>query len=580
MKFSMQLVLSFSAVFPDETPKEVHEYLEGIERETLMKVGSFFLGFKNHNSQYSDPIDFMKMFFSKKNAEIFERASGNIKIFLDANGYTTEIAKIPYVVSSLKFFEFAFNHDIIDNQNKTEEQIEIDIFKAYLLLNERLTTERNIIIDEIHKYLPVHKKPAGILLFLQLHNYDLTNYDLDKLFTTQFLRALMFFDFLSQREDCILLLKEFYNYFGVEDYKDYLKRILPLTISVAKGTKEAHTDIILDNDATQNDVEFLNKLIIDNIEVLEDFDFKNIRANPLYKVSDRNYRLINPPFAMEMVYNGLYWKFKEIYDKMPKNQRPKDLYGLKTFEFSEKFVLNRLLNEYFGNRFIQKTGDELDGTYDGAPDYYVRNLNNILLFESKDIMINAQVKASLDFLEIQEALAEKLYKKADGTPKAVLQLINSIIKILTSTQGFDDDYSVDKVIINPILILHYRMFNTAGLNKFVNFWFQEELHILKEKGLNISNVKPLVIIDIDTLIFNKDIFVDRILELEACLYEYQTDYVGYNGQGRFFTTQDYQTQALKNSFIPFGNYLDDKIDKMGLRKTPREITEKGYKIFD
>ena len=29
--------------------------------------------------------------------------------------------------------------------------------------------------------------------------------------------------------------------------------------------------------------------------------------------------------------------------------------------------------------------------------------------------------------------------------------------------------------------------------------------------------------DTSKFIFNKDIFVDRILELEACLYEYQTD---------------------------------------------------------
>lgn len=98
--------------------------------------------------------------------------------------------------------------------------------------------------------------------------------------------------------------------------------------------------------------------------------------------------------------------------------------------------------------------------------------------------------------------------------------------------------------------------------------------------MNVSNVRPLVIIDIDTLIFNKDIFVDRILELENCLMDYQTDYVGYNGQGRFFTSQEYQNQALYNSFLPFGAYLDDRIDKMRLRKIPRDIEEKGFKIFD
>ena len=439
---------------------------------------------------------------------------------------------------------------------------------------------RDSTIHQIDDLLPFHKKATGILLFLQLHNFDLTNYDIDKLFTTQFLRALMFFDFLQQREDCQTLLKEFYKYFEVEDYKEYLKRILPLTTSIVKKDKEAHTDIVLDESATEKDIEFLNKLAIDNIELLEDFDFKNIRSTPIYRISDRTFRIISPLFAMELVYNGLYWKFKGINDNLTKQEKPKDLYGLKTFEFSEKFVLNTVLKEFFGDRFLQKTGEELDRNFNGAPDYYVRNDNKIILFESKDIMLNAQIKESMDFLEIQQALSEKLYKKEDGTGKAVMQLIGNIRKILTSKLGFDTDYSVKDVIINPVVVLHYRMFNTPGLNKFINFWFQEELLVLKNEVINITNVKPLVIIDIDTLIFNKDVFADRILELENCLIDYQNDYVGYLGEGRFFTSEEYQKQALFNSFLPFGAYLDDKIDKMGLRKSPRDIENKGFKIFE
>jgi len=581
MKFSMKLVLSFSEIFPNETPKQLSEYLQGIERKKLMKIGSFFLGFNHKGSQYADPIAFMQMFFSPKNSEIFQQAANNIQTYLIKQGHAIENAEIPYVVSSLNFFELAYNiseQEIVEE--KSDEEIEIAVFKAYLLLNEQLTKVRDSTIHQIDKLLPVHKKPTGVLLFLQLHNFDLTNYDLDKLFTTQFLRALMFFDFLHQREDCKTLLEEFYKYYGVEDYKEYLKRILPLTTSIIKKDKEAHTDIILDETADEKDIEFLNKLAIDNIDVLNDFDFKNIRATPIYRVSERTFRIISPLFAMELVYNGLYWKLKEINDKLLKQQKPKDLYGLKTFEFSEKFVLNTVLKEIFGDRFFQKTGEELDRQFDGAPDYYVRKDNKIILFESKDIMLNAQVKESMDFLEIQQALNEKLYKKEDGTGKAVMQIIGNVRKVLTSNLGFDADYSAEDIIITPVLVLHYRMFNTSGLNKFINFWFQEELQLLKNEGLKISNVQPLVIVDIDTLIFNKDIFADRILELDDCLTDYQTDYVGYNGQGRTFTSQKYQEQALFNSFLPFSAYLDDKIDKMGIRKIPRDIEDKGFKIFD
>lgn len=580
MKISPQKILTFSCVFPDETPKQIEEYLDGIKREELMKMGTIFLGFKNYNSQYSDPADFIKMLFSEKNNTFLQKASENIQAYINVSPFKIETLQVPYVVSSLKFFEFGFNQKIIKGEIKSEEQTEIDVFKAYLLLNEQLTEPREILVDDVEISLPSHKRTAGRLLYLYLHNNDLNNYELDKLFATQYIRALRFFDFLSQRDDCVFLLNEFYLYFGVKDYNEYLTRILPLQYGIVMREKEAHTDLIVEATANQSDIDFLNRLTIDHVDLIEGFDFKDLRGNPLYKVTEGHYRLINPPFVIEMLYNGMYWKLKEISNKIPENQKPKDLYGLKTLEYSEKFALNSVLKEYFGDRYFQKNGDELDVNYDGAPDYYARNSNSILLFESKDIMINAKTKESLDFGDIQKELAEKLYKRKDGKGKAVMQLIKSLLKILTRSQGYDKDYDPAKIIINPILVVHYRMFNTPGLNKFINHWFQEELLLLKKKGLNISNVKPLVIIDMDTLIFNRDHFADGILDLESCLFEYQSDYVGYDGKGRSFINNEYEIQAFYDSYLPFSSFLEARTDKMGLRNLPRELREKIRQIFD
>jgi hypothetical protein len=578
MKFSNKIVLPFSAIFPDEKPKPIEEYLKGIDRERLLKIGSFFLGFSHSDSEYANPYHFMGMFFSKGNAPIFQTSILNLERFLSDTNLKHSDVEIPYVISSLNLFEFAFE---LQNEGniKSEEDIEISVFKAYLLLNEHSTSKYNHSFNALEKKLPRHKLPAGLLLAQQLHNCDLTNYSVDKLFSTQFIRALMFFEFLGQRDDCKVLLEEFYKYFGVSDYKDYLKRILPLSTNIIMRTKESYTDIILDDFATEKDIEFLDKLIINDIEVIEDFDFKNIRSKPLYKVSNGVYRFISPLFAMESIYNGLYWKLKEINDKLPKTSKPKDLYGLKTYEFSEKFVLNSILNEFFNFRYFTKTGDELEEKYDGASDYYVRTIKSITIFESKDIMLSAEIKQSIYFDEIEKTLVEKLYKKADGTPKAVMQLINNVIKILSGQLGFDSDYNIDELKINPVLVLHHRMFNVPGLNKFLNFWFQEELKVLKEKGYDISKVSPLVIIDVDTLIFNKDAFVDQKIEMEDCLHEYQENYLNYTKMGKYFKNEQEAVQATKMSYLPFSSFLDIKIDELGIRVIPRDIEEKGYKIF-
>jgi len=137
------------------------------------------------------------------------------------------------------------------------------------------------------------------------------------------------------------------------------------------------------------------------------------------------------------------------------------------------------------------------------------------------------VKQSSDFKLINNELAIKLYQNEKGKPKAVLQIINNIHRILSKTLEFDSGFNPKNVVIHPVLVLHYRIFNTAGLNKWINFWFQDELEKLKQEGYNTSNVKPIVLIDIDTLIFNKDVFKNRNLTLEEVLIHYQDNYTNF-----------------------------------------------------
>ena len=425
------------------------------------------------------------------------------------------------------------------------------------------------------------KYATAYCLGLFLNNSDLVNYDVKKVFTTQVLRAISFFEFLESRNDTKELLKEFYKEYDISNYQEYIKRLLPIQIAVLKKEKEAHTDInITQNEGKESSISFLNKFSIKESELLKDFDFRNIRSDPMYRFDENTFRLISPLFVLELIGNGLYFKFKQINDRLPKEKKVKDLYGLKTYDFSEKYILHKILKEYFGNRYFQKNGDELDAQYDGAPDYYVRNGKKIFLFESKDILINAIAKQSSDFREIEKELFIKLYKNEEGKPKAVLQIINNIRKILSKKLEFDSNYSTKNVIVYPVLILHYRIFNTAGLNKWINFWFQKELDKLEKEGFNISNIKPLILIDIDTLIFHKEVFAGRKLSLEEVLNEYGNNYINFTVKRKKYRSEEDALQASKNSFIPFGHYLDNKVDLKKLKEVPKELMEKTYGLFD
>lgn len=571
MSFQYAIPLPYNLIFPEEAPQELFEYFNGIDKEFLKKAGAFLLGLNNRNSKWEDPKDFVALFFSQGNADIANQILLKIENLGDEYKYT-----IPYEVSSLKLFEYVFDNEIPNENILSQEQQEVNIFKAYLLLNQLTTEEAGKITAVSLIDVPADRKPAAALIANHFHNFDLTNYDLDKLFSTQMIRSIMLFEFLENEPKAKPLLKEFYQKFEVTDYKDFLKRLIPISTAIAMKNKESYTDIdVSNNKDLKSNIDFLEKFSVEDADKIEGFDFKGLRSKPMYKVEEGLYRIISPLFALELLYNGLYWKLKETNEALPDEERIKDFNGMKTLKFSEIFCLHKILKKYFGNRYLQYSGEQLDANYEGAPDYYVRNGKRIFLFESKDILTTAEVKESTDFLKIEKLLSDKLYK-----PKGIMQIIANVKKALTNNFGFDNKINPNTVIIYPILVLHNRMFMTAGMNKLLNHWFNDELEKLRQEGFNLSKVRPLVIIDIDTLIFNQDVFINKRLDFENCLIEYQEAYINFTTVGRKYVSEKAALDALKASYMPFSFFLDSKVDKLGYRKIPAELREKGYTLFN
>ncbi|PHS10308.1 MAG: hypothetical protein COA88_02365 [Kordia sp.] len=139
---------------------------------------------------------------------------------------------------------------------------------------------------------------------------------------------------------------------------------------------------------------------------------------------------------------------------------------------------------------------------------------------------------------IQQAVYLKLRFTLSYRDVEEFMAIRSVRHILKGQLAFDTRLKHKNIAIHPILVLHYRMFNAGGLNKVLNLWFQDELKKLKDEGLDISKVRPFTIIDIDTLIFHKDIFSSRKLNLEDCLLEYQNDYLNFSITGKRYNSEE------------------------------------------
>lgn len=576
----LKLGINFEACFPNEERGTLEEYLSGIDKFDLLKMGSFFLGFNTEKSRYSDIINFLNMFFSSENSEFAETVYTNILQYVENAPYPIDFYEVPYPISSLKLFEFIFDH-IPDDQTttKTNKEIEQDTFKAYVLLNQITITERDIISKQIREENNSTFTAAQALLQISFHNNDIINFRVEKLFECQFKRALLYFEFLSQREDCQILLNAFYAHYGVTDYKDYLRRLLGIVYSVLMMDKESHVEIHLEE---QESKAFIDKHIAKEDELITEVDFLKVRSNPLYKFEEDKYRIISPLFTIEMIYNGLFFRLKAINNQLQNGDKVSGFYNLKTYQFSEQYVLSKLLKEIYGNRYVQKSGSELDGIIDGAPDYYMRNGKYVHVYESKDILISKESKQSFDYRDLENELKIKLFENERGSAKAVRQLVETTRKILNGEAVYDPNIPLAKVQIFPVLILHYRMFNAPGLNSVINTWFVEELVRLEELGMDISRVHDLVIIDTETLMFNKDALVKKKTTLQKALLEYEKDYLRFNLENARPKprSQEEANMLLKNSFLPFSFYLDNKIEKLGYKRSGKDLLKKAKILFE
>lgn len=576
--FSLKLIVEYSAVF-DEEPKELKTYLTGISRSMLLNAATFFLGFSNRKSKFEDYKEFLGMFFCQENNQLAN------EIYFKLNTLRQKHQAELIIISpqaSLQIFEFCFDH-LTDEDKQEKAEAERNIFKAILLTNEH-NTELQKVSSESTKNIPQGLRFAALSLSQSFAYSDIINYEISAVLTTQVIKSIYLFEFLEANPQTKILLQAFLNYFNCTNWKDFLKKVLPLTFSVIKADSEAHIDIhVENNEHFQSSCDFIEKLIVVDSEAINDYDFKKIRSKPFYKISDGVYRIIFGLFVIELIHKGAYFKLSEINNTLGQAEKVKG--NFRSFycdEFSEKFLLYKTLNSIYQNKYKELSGAEIKLLgIDAEPDYYIRKGNALFLFESKDILINAKIKSTYDFAQYETEFQKKLYyedKNGKIDNKAVLQLTKNIERVLTKQFSFDTNYKEHSVYTYPIIILHDHQFNVAGLNVLVNYWFKIELEKLKAKGLLVDKVQPITIIDIDTFIFHQDIFRDRTIKLETVLEEY-FKFTTFDKKKKY-RDEEHAKQYAKRTVVPFSVFLGNYIADKQVRRVPKMLMEKGIKLFN
>ncbi len=571
---TMGLILEFEIAFPDEDRLSIEQYLAGSSREMILNAAAFFLGFKNNNSKFDDNREFLGMFFRTENKEVANQIYGRIKEY-EKKGVQIGIIN---TYSSLKLFEYFFSKPE-EPVSQSEAELEVNLFKAYLALNTEFTTKQSIAFPSAQESDEELKIPM-MMFCMQYPVSDKTNYDINQIWATQMIKSIYLFQFLETHDKIQPLLAAFLTYFNCPTWQEYLKSLLPLTTPAIKSEREAHTDIVVEQgEKFAQGCAFIEKLMIQENDELDQNDFLSTRAKPFYKVKDGVYRIIFNLFVVEKIFKGVYFLLRDVNKTLPAAQRIKEIKSFYGDEFSEKILCYKVMESIYPEKCIRFSGKELAAMkIDAAPDYYVRQGKNIVLVESKDFLIAADKKMSFDFNVYEQEFGRVLdYEDLpDGKRKlkAVMQLTNSIRRILKNEFAADRSYHYKEVFIYPILLIHDHQYDTPGFNELIDSWFQDALLELEEEGLFIHHVKPLSVVNIDSLIFHQ-VGLSNGISLHEMLRLYQDNKKVFKEKKKNFKSQEEYDKYLEeykqmrmSKLIPFSMFIDKYFDKQNLWKLP------------
>jgi hypothetical protein len=456
--------------------------------------------------------------------------------------------------------------DIVDHGVVSEH-----LLLAYLALNgiftRRADAVPSTIPDVVHPWLYCF---YGLTLTLMPY-YDLVHIKPDLLIFVQLLKAGYFLKFFE--EFAPLLLRKFLDQYDVNDWKEYLKGVMPVAHHAMLEKNNGIGYLVIDPSADH--VNKSNKILTafslgSHTQYDKTADFKIVRAHPLLKVAEFKFLISDEMLIYNKLYNSLYFEFAELASAYPDSIRKGDFKGLFNDYFTENYLVKEILGGIFKaskKNILHFTGSDIKAKFkdkkQGEPDYYARDGLSILLFEIKDSLISGMVKQSGQYEALNKELVDKFYfatkEKPNGEtkeqPKAIKQLLNSIEKLLTGASEYDKGFDCTKATFFPIMLYVDQALSTPGINDILQFWFDEEIQLRPALIPLKKQIMPLTIIDIDTLILYHNHFKAGEIAFEKIIPEYWT----WKMQNKTAGIK-HQNEAIINlSLQSFSGYLGNKI---------------------
>lgn len=394
------------------------------------------------------------------------------------------------------------------------------------------------------------------------------------------IRACEFFLFFEANHPNHLL--KFYKKYGIEYWTKYtisVYEIFKLSLKLLEDSngESAIFRIVSDDKNYHTKKLFLSNISEMNYQFQKDFDYTNLKVFPVREIDANTFTIPYLPFLSAKMFDSLYFDFKMInFELKGTVDYIKDLKSYIGKCFSEEVLFTKLIESTFSSAFTHLNYTKLLQASD--PDYIIRDNKRTLIFECKDNLLTKEELEECSIAALYPKLEEVFLQDRKGNKKGASQLANNI-KRFYDYELLEDVISPEKQHIYPVLVVHNPIFSSNGINHIVNGWFIDEL---KKYNIDNTNIKRIVIIDIDTLIANHHIFAQNKFNLYRMIDKYQLYLNELNYKIALEKTKwkssDEKLHSYNDSLDSFADFVAKQKNKIKTQHNNR-FTEQYVKYF-
>ncbi len=579
MNFNRKLVINYQEVYGAEKVVD-QAAMSAIDRHTWARVLARLNHLARNRKDYGI-IDVLKDWLGQENqAYANELLYKIINAYKPTNAHPRSLLMIN-VWSNLSLLDSILSVPAGEASLNVADS-ERELLDIYMAVNGELGKKTSGIFDSVAEaeYPDTVDRLARVSLTNLIPYHDINHFKATELLIAGTIKTYYLFSFLETGHGELVNL--FLSAYGAKSWREYLKGMLPIAIH---GINEGDGSGLNYLSIKESENKEQSRKLLDHLALVDETvykiktDFLNARSNPLFRIDEDTYLVLDAVLAVNRIYNSVFFELLRLAEKNKHlHDAYSDFFSFYTYEFIEKYLSYQLLDKIFGRTsYYRISGADIVARFgvDTEPDYYVRNGHKVFLFEVKGSMIRGDAKQSFQYPAIEKELKEKyLYNTEDEENKAIVQLAERICILFEGGAVYDPNYRSDKIRVYPILIVSELALTTPGTNVIMNQWFQAELEKQDILRNNRNRIADLIIMDVDTLILYAEHFEHQkgLFEDSVNVYYATIDRKKIKPKHGVPMTEVYAEELMMRTYQPFNGFLHDHI-KLRVPQLFREFAE-------